>query len=413
MSAIIGVIIVAFILFSCLFLVKNDLEYLKKLARQTGLTYYPAIKEVKGQLGNQWVRIIQDRSYRGLRIFVRPPRPYPGNLTVTRQNTPASIKKILMDIKFKTCDDWFDSLFKIDGDDELLVLGLFNHQVRRGMIKLASYADIVIYDHQLIYAPVRRSLKEIMEIIPQLVEINQQLLRGGSVCQRLILNFLQDPLLPVARHNIDLAVSNFRFGSREWELIKLGLNHPHWEIRLMVLNYIRPCWLPWDLVHYCGLLEIIPALQAGQVFDLLKELLPRQLDMVLQQLYEQVVSLSICTAILHYMEKHPQPAYSPFLINILEAGQFPDTLLIELVRALGTCGTVEALGPLYQLARNRYFAPLVKADIAQAQQKIKSRVGICGEGWLSLTGDREETGALSVNKEHGQLGYAEEADEDP
>jgi len=98
-------------------------------------------------------------------------------------------------------------------------------------------------------------------------------------------------------------------------------------------------------------------------------------------------------AIMRAFETTGNSRYASFLVGQLNE---PDgDVLVGVIRALATCGTVKTVEPLFRLGRDS-MNPFVHTAAKDAIDAIQARLGTVDAGWLSLPVEPGLDGALSA-----------------
>ncbi|HOS39046.1 MAG TPA: HEAT repeat domain-containing protein [Spirochaetota bacterium] len=98
-------------------------------------------------------------------------------------------------------------------------------------------------------------------------------------------------------------------------------------------------------------------------------------------------------AIMRGFETTGNSRYASFLVGQLNE---PDgDVLVGVIRALATCGTVKTVEPLFRLGRDS-MNPFVRTAAKDAIDAIQARLGTVDAGWLSLPVEPGLDGALSA-----------------
>lgn len=97
------------------------------------------------------------------------------------------------------------------------------------------------------------------------------------------------------------------------------------------------------------------------------------------------------------------PAFHPLLLPMLD--NCPPSLKVPVLSALETCGTLDAVEPIYNLGKS-IFNPGLRNAAQQAIAAIQERCGSGDSGWLSLEDLEPLDGALSEQNSAGHGGLS-------
>lgn len=117
----------------------------------------------------------------------------------------------------------------------------------------------------------------------------------------------------------------------------------------------------------------------------------------LRMLYEQHASWNamknLLLKILELFESSGDRRLSRFLVRYLD--QDDSDIIIGVIKALATCGTVQAVESIYRVGRES-MNPFVRTAAKDAIDAIQARLGTADVGWLSLPVEPGLDGALST-----------------
>jgi HEAT repeat protein len=112
---------------------------------------------------------------------------------------------------------------------------------------------------------------------------------------------------------------------------------------------------------------------------------------VLEKVFMKIRRPAVRKAILSAFTTLGDTSAGPFLAGQLD--RFDSDILAGIIEALGTCGTVDAVGKLHA-ALNDTINPFARAEIEKSIASIQSRQG-ADRGWLSVSESAPLEGALS------------------
>jgi hypothetical protein len=120
---------------------------------------------------------------------------------------------------------------------------------------------------------------------------------------------------------------------------------------------------------------------------------------VIIDLYYKSKSYNSRKEILLTLKHFKDESASSLLVEGMEADPFD--LTIQFIEALGTCGTKDAIEPIYKKAKAS-MNPFLRNAAQKAIAQIKSRITDGDTGWLSMYELSEEEGSLSISDEAGE-----------
>ena len=392
---------------------------------QAPTTWSPRLEARKGRL---WVRIRTCGSKgRSTRIVVAVSRP--PDLVAVRIR-PESILQWAREIEIG--DKSFDSTFLIEGPVRM-VLALLDAEMRRMLVGLNDATQMEVHLGGL---RIEGSDRNVLSLLPRLLDIGQRFAQPMNVTQRLAENALHDPEPGVRLQNLLLLIRELPRDSEIVEALRAACSDPSPQIRLQAAKELGA-----EAEGHRVLLEIAESLASGddlcaEAISALGDWLPFERAWALLDRAMGRRRLQTARACLAVIGRSGEAAAVDVLAKMLAGGELaaaaaqalgdtgsPDAerplilalqreqkdLQVAAAKALGRVGSARAVLPLKELAERFQRDLELRPAARQAIGEIQSRLQGASPGQLSLAG--AEAGQLSLAEaEAGQLSIATDQD---
>ncbi len=306
-------------------------------------------------------------------------------------------------------DDAFDRACRIDGSAVFLRV-LLSAPVREKILylqRISSELDISNDKITVIIPQDTIDTKGKMNtLIQDLVQTAKNLSRSQDMHQKSIDNALHDPCPRVRVNNLSILHSRYLHLPQTLQVIESAMGDEDSDVR------------------------IFAALLAGEKgLPVLKDQLAAQpvstqnLQTICSHFLEQNYSDGINSLLIYYelfagedskvillntLARMGNESLEDFLLHNLSAEKSV-SILLALTEALGSCGTLNAVAPLYdrkKSARNAEWKYALQKAIASIQERSGTKGG---KGWLSLSQSSDQEGGLSLPEgEQGGLSMTQE-----
>ncbi|MFC1850581.1 HEAT repeat domain-containing protein [candidate division CSSED10-310 bacterium] len=379
---------------------------------------------LKGELQRQSVMMFYDPTSKvqkyPLLTIITPSEAFPLGISLCKVD---SFSKALKSAGFhflRTGDRWLDEIMFADGLSQLAI-ALFDSKSRRAIKKLSdnNHNNLFIENSQIkIETPHHLVKKDYLERIIRLaVGLSTHLIRPGSFRDLLMINFLRDDLELVKKRNLEVLVRYFKQDPKVQTLLKQALTDNNVAVRIEAarglgkigIPYLEEIMLNDDEPHASQALSalrtiknqhIIPVLEkalhrntlAQKAAQTLGELRAEDSIEALLHLFHQTDPLTKLTVIKACGDIGSAKA-NHFLLQQLEQTNL--ALIIFALTALGKCGAVSTVEPLYNY-KKKMTSRKLKVATRRAISAIQTRLGRSETGWLSMVHDEESQGALSL-----------------
>ncbi|HOS41200.1 MAG TPA: hypothetical protein PLG31_15815 [Spirochaetota bacterium] len=195
-------------------------------------------------------------------------------------------------------------------------------------------------------------------------------------------------------HYLALLVDRFRNDPHVAKLLAELLADPDIDMQIEAARHLGAR----GLAHLLGMLALADTVHDDAALRILGILQEREQGQrggtdELVRAYERRESEEVREAILGVISHNADPAAGPFLLA--ELARDGGDLRVPIVEALGQCGSVAAVEPLYRVSSGS-LNPFVRSAAAKAIERIQSRLGTAERGWLSPAPLGGADGALSV-----------------
>lgn len=248
------------------------------------------------------------------------------------------------------------------------------------------------------------SIKNIIDIeyktkkaLRSTLDLIKRLTRKGNIKDLLSENALSDPDRIVRKRNLELLISHFNFEDLKETLekvLKKALKDRDREIQYIAADHLGKEGLPylynlfnnvssWDKPFRIKIITSIARIQGTASMSFLIEY------------YNTLDIKEYKIKIINLFEDYGDKQANNLLIEQLKEDIDHD-LKLAIIKALGRCGTLDAVEPLYQISKQIIILPSLKTAAKQSIARIQSHFGAGEKGWLSLTDADQSEGSLSL-----------------
>jgi hypothetical protein len=244
-----------------------------------------------------------------------------------------------------------------------------------------SLKDMIITEYKL-----RKALRYSIALINKLT-------RQENTGDLLSKNALSDPDAAIRRRNLELLISYLHFKNLK-ELLHKALHDQVKEIKYIAAAHLGQEGLPYlyKLFHNVSpenislrikIISSIARIQGTESMEFLME-------------YYKTLHMNedkIC--IINLFKDYGDERVNDMLMEILKDDSDHE-LRLSVIQALGTCGTMKAVEPLYHISKQILLLPSLKNAAKRSISRIQSRFGSGDRGWLSIMDKDQSGGSLSL-----------------
>ncbi|MCP4130592.1 MAG: hypothetical protein GY754_06385 [bacterium] len=340
--------------------------------------------------------------YLYIRIDLTLPADWKINISQETKITQIKKKMGLGDIL--TGDADFDQNMLISASKPLILTALLNAKTRQLLMQLAKDNIIEISGKSFVLYSSSFTKESIISITRTMLKISTSLCDTDyPLKNRLVENIKSEKPGPVIINNIRMLTNNNFIDNDMIKLMESLLDHKNLDVQIEAARH-----LPEKGMDHLHRILINTPLTKGQkaknyssiinIIDVFKEKRYTKSTDSLLSLYtkhESPDAPDLKIAILTAFEAFGDETLSPFLGDELIKQNQP--LLLPVIAALGSCGTVDVVEKLHQLAKSSVSQELKQAALASIS-KIQSRLGNADRGWLSVSPVSGTDGALSITE---------------
>jgi hypothetical protein len=302
-------------------------------------------------------------------------------------------------------DNEFDDLLFVDASEPYVATAYLNSVIRRLSKKLAAsgtsiniskFGISLIMPFSEIHQP-----RKIVRCVEDMVSLCKELNREQDIRKRLMENIDADEIPEVRLRNIRALTAHFALDDKIFALLRKTMRDEMIEIQVESAAHLGV----EGTVHLADILRkggAVSGVMKLQIVNILKEHGYRESAPVLMNLYRDTKNPDLMIAVLDAFFVFGDERVGPLLMEQLDAENAD--VRMHAVRALETCGTVEAVERLLKLADDS-LSPFVKNATHKSVERIQSRLGNVEKGWLSMPESQGKQGALSMagGAEEGSL----------
>jgi hypothetical protein len=339
--------------------------------------------------------ILLEVSYYLLKISIGTDKESTFNFKI--QKKPDDIAGILEEFKNKSKTDmgigdrYLDNVLLFSNQDDSILLLLDDYVLKYIEYLLVTTDLFELTETQFISELRYRdepdkniNIKDFLNLITELYSYIKKL--NSQNRKELLLNsYYKTGNEKIKKCILSRLVLNYKNDNQIKDILKGLLNHHDFDIEIMAAEYLN---MPEKLI------EII--IRASDIFKiralsiLLKIGNEENINSLLQYFKNDSEHVS---DLLNEIEKSCNPAANVLLINLLKLSDNTD-ILISVIKALGACGSIEAVEPLLNLKKNKNI--ILYPEINNAVKEIQSRLQDAEKGQLSVAENNLNVGSLSI-----------------
>ncbi|MCP4132005.1 MAG: HEAT repeat domain-containing protein [bacterium] len=298
---------------------------------------------------------------------------------------------------YKIGDNKFDDKMLIAARNPYFITALLNKELREKILSLTSVTGELVLSENSFY--ITKNLYEITHVqlfisyIRTMVIILKDITGKPSIKKRLINNIRLEQDWNVRFKNIQMLVSHFPMDWEIEETLSESLDDESLEIRFESAKHLKT----EGMKHLLSMLDSLGSKNHPLQTDIIKVLAENNYTQsipLLKVLFTQSGNYSVQKEILAAFKTFEDETLNEFLREQLKIIDFETRILV--IEALGTCGNLDAIEPLYSIAQSSSDSQ-VREAVKKAIGLIQSRLGQGDKGWLSMTELWETDGALSIS----------------
>ena len=309
-------------------------------------------------------------------------------------------------------DTKFDETVYVTASAEYYVAALLSRTMRESIFDICKKTDFFEVLPSWMkasikppFSPHSKNIEVIGSYVKAITEISNNLTDEKGIRERLIENTLNDPHPVVRYNNLKHLVSKYSHDADAIEAFRNSINDTDVKIQIMAARGLKKEGLKL-LLTIIKKEESLPSEFILEIIDHLKEERYIQSIDVLKAVFSGRDKNHIKIAILQAFESFGVYTLSSYLIELLNNND--GEVRLSVIRALGACGDVNAVEPLYKMAEDS-INPFLSNAIQKSIAKIQSRIGGAEKGWLTVDSLSEKDGGLSIsdNADSGSLSIEE------
>ncbi|MBN1698873.1 MAG: HEAT repeat domain-containing protein [Spirochaetales bacterium] len=378
---------------------------------------------VKGKIGTDKVRIGHRLSLKPhtVSIDIRPAEPYPSVFFITNENTVGRMARIGGIEDILTHDEQCDAHLHIESDDEIDIMSRLDEETRFTLFRLVHKQGIVNIDRKGIHVVIAVRNKSVLDKtmdkaqlvghIEGLLKANDRFKNSGSVRERLLYCLRIETRWEVVLRYLEIYCTRFSVDASLKELLRNLLFHRHSEVKLKAAECLGEEGLPELYALMRGgpvslKIKAVSALVRIKRSDAVNELI---------RLFLGTTDAELQAAIAGALEKCGDTRAHEVLLGALKTNNI--VLKSSIIKALGTCGTLQAIEHLAPLADDMFVNPVIRHCAKSAIAVIRELRRKGEAGSLSLADrNRDESGSggsLSISDRDtaGSLGLASDEED--
>ncbi len=335
---------------------------------------------------------------------------------VRLESVYSKVKDTLGKGDIKIGEKEIDEMMFITAENPSIVTALLNKEIREKLLFIGQIAAAFDLTENSIMLKVRNQqlddLPVFVKYLQTIVSIIEEVSSGDPIKKRLIKNIKKEEEWKVRLNNLIMLASHFPSDSEIKKILDGSLRDESLEIRFEAAKHLKARGLKF-LISMLNSIEnkshpLIPEIILFLAENNYKQCIPR-LKILFDQSESEAVQIEILTAFKDFRDEK----LNAFLLKRLNAMNTMDTkILLMVIKALGTCGTLNAVEPVYELGKNSPDSR-VREEAERSIALIQSRKGQGEKGWLSIPEFSETDGALSINNEARGGALSVNNEEDP
>jgi len=335
-----------------------------------------------------------------LRIVISHKKPLIEKFVITKEDIATKSKKIIGKNDILVGDELFDEMFYIESNDDLSVVPLLDKDVRKTISFLASKSKLfeINEKHILLDLPLLnfKSIGMFFQFLQKIKKLSQDLTGESKLKEKIFSNLAGEESSSVKIKNIDILVKRFGIDGDVREVLEKTIQDKNIDVRILSAQHLGKKGIDFlnemldeDMNDDMTLLKIISAVSLNHNSKTITRL---------KKIYKNSDNLQIKLEILEVFKNSNQKKISTFLIGQLNKEK--SILLMKIIEVIGLCGLKEDIEKIYLFGENSKNSSLVKA-IDNSIKEIQSRLGLVDNGWLSISGETNTSGSISMAEDLG------------
>jgi hypothetical protein len=314
---------------------------------------------------------------------------------ITKENDKISL--------ITTSDEEFNNKIFIFSSYEAGVIAFMDNDTRKLMYTLISITNLFNLESDTISFRIPYSLKN-MKLTEYLIKkalqctftLVTKMTRQENIKDLLTYNTLYDPDPAVRLKNLEILITRFKLQDLALTLNKV-LDDQDMHIRYKAADRLGLAGVPalYNLFN-----EIPPediSFQRKIVTSIARIEGMKSMQFVIS-FYNTLQTNEDKVKIIYLFEKYGDEQANKILLDILKDNNTYE-LKLAVIRALGQCGSMDAVAPLYSLTKQIMSLPSLRSAAKHSIARIQSRYEPGEKGWLTLTTDTEQLkGSLSITE---------------
>jgi hypothetical protein len=320
------------------------------------------------------------------------------------------VRNVMGKRDFQVGDPQFDDEMLIKSSNPEVLFSFLNYTTRKGILSLAVDSNYMQLNEREF--EIRKKIKEFagekgfLNQLESMIEIINTVKDISDIKKKLIQNIYNDPLNDVREKNLYMLVSRCEISEEVITMLNNLLKSGSIEIQLMAALQLGKKGMD----HIGSILDKKIKISADRQLKIVKAFTAKEYEgtvLFLKKLYLAAGNDTIKLEILKAFQSIEDESVSPFLVP--ELNKDTSDLTPVIIATLGTCGTKDAIEPIYKKAKAS-MNPFLRNAAQKAIGQIKSRITDGDTGWLSMYELSEEEGSLSISDEasEGALSKSEE-----
>jgi HEAT repeat protein len=357
-------------------------------------------KSVFGSISAQGIKdkcdvtIHVDRHYKVplVMIMIKYEKVFHGALHITRETRESRLRKEFGEQDILTGDDNFDDMMLVYASDPAVAASFLSVETRKEIKELARAVEMFhITEKYITLWAGSGTLRKLglADVVRRLLALIRELRAAADVRRRLVNNIAGETLEPVKLILLGFLTARFSVDDEVKNLLLKLLSDESTAVRMEAALFLGTK----GMRCITSLLEkgLLDGGRAARGAVHLGRNRYSQAIPVLMGMYGGA-DVKMREAILDAAREMGNRDLESFLLK--ETGNTRPLLALRAVKALASCGTVDAVAPLRRLHKSS-DNPIIRAAAEETLLAIRARLGARKTGWLSIPKTGMMDGALS------------------
>jgi len=325
-----------------------------------------------------------------------------GLFRIAKESPLSKLKRVVGRNDFTVGDRRFDDAMLITATNNSDILAMMNDDVREKIEKVAAYCSTLEISNSwikaLVYSSTFPSPDLMIWFVNELAVISNNLTEPSTIKKKLIANVQSDEEPEVRKNNLRALMSGFRMDNEIKTVLKKALLDMDVSVQIEAAQHLGKA----GMKHIAALLKDQAHLNRNTVLKAVEILgTEKYADSIplLIELYNNKILKFCRPEIIEAVKNIGESTATGFLLKELDTAG--SDVLVPVIEALGVCGGVDAVEPLYRAGRNS-LNPSVRNAVQNSIGKIQARLGNVESGWLTLSVPGAADGALSFADDAGK-----------